>query len=228
MPLATIMAAALAINGAAPAGGDPAALRAAVGPWRLSEVGGKIECTLSLTERTIPGGRDLTVPPACHRAFPPLKDIAAWSLDPQGAMMFSNAAGRVVVAFTGAAGGPYQATAPDGKVWRIEPAEARGPPRPAVRLKGAFRLSGSGGAALCDLALFPDIFGRSGSIRVDRCDAGWANRGFWAWTFKREFLTLSDRAGKPVLVLKAGDAGVFAGSDPKAEPKAEIITLTRK
>ena len=202
-------------------------MRAAIGPWRLGEVGGKVECTLSLTDRTIPGGRDLTVPAACHRAFPPLKDISAWGLDPQGAIVFSNAAGRVVVAFSGAAGGPSQATAPDGKVWRIEPTGALKPLRPPVSMRGVFRLSGPGGADLCELALSPDIFGGSGSIRVDRCDAGWANRGFWAWTFKRGFLTFVDKAGKPILVLKAGDTGVFAGEGWAPDPKRLTQTAAK-
>ncbi len=230
MHIAMMLAAALvAPSPPAPtAGVDPAALRATVGQWRLSDVGGKVECTLSLTDHMTPAGRDLKAPAACHRAFPPLKAVAAWTLDPQGAIVFNDAARRGVIAFVGAPGGPHQATAPDGKVWRIEPAAARPAPGAPIRMRGVFRLSGPGGPNLCDLRLFPDVFGGSGSIRVDRCDAGWANRGFWAWKLKQGFLTLFDKAGKPILVLKAGDAGVFAGADPKAEAKADAITLTRR
>jgi hypothetical protein len=121
MNLAVIAAAALAVAGAPKTESDQAAalVKAAVGPWSLTEVGGKIECTLTFTDQQAAGGRDLTTPPACQRAFPPLRDLTVWSLDLHGAPVLSDRGRAHVVTFAGPTGGPYDATAPDGKAWRL-------------------------------------------------------------------------------------------------------------
>lgn len=98
----------------------PAALRAAVGQWRLSEVGGKVGCTVNLSDQASGGGRALLAPAACHLAFPPLKNLSVWSLDTHGAPVFSDPSRQHVITFSGPAGGPFQATAADGKAWRLE------------------------------------------------------------------------------------------------------------
>ena len=83
MRLAALMAVAVFAAGAASASVDAAALRAS-GDWRLSEVGGKIACTLTLTSQASFAGFELKAPLACRRAFPPLREVAAWSLDDKG------------------------------------------------------------------------------------------------------------------------------------------------
>ncbi|MEJ0064738.1 MAG: AprI/Inh family metalloprotease inhibitor [Caulobacteraceae bacterium] len=62
---------------------DTAATRAS-GDWRLSEVGGKVACTLTLTRQTSFAGFELKAPLACRRAFPALKTVANWALDDKG------------------------------------------------------------------------------------------------------------------------------------------------
>jgi hypothetical protein len=104
-----------------------AALRATVGPWRLSAIGGKIGCTVALTDRESRGGHDLQSPAACQRAFPPLKVLSVWSMDSRGSLVFSDPLRRHVVAFSGPMGGPYAAVAPDGRAWRLALATARNP-----------------------------------------------------------------------------------------------------
>jgi hypothetical protein len=104
----------------------------ATGAWRLSEIGGKIGCTVALTDRgRLGGGHDLLSPGACQRAFPPLKDLSVWRFDERGGLVFSDSEHRHVVAFAGPLGGPYAATAPDGRLWRL----AAATPRPAVDRK---------------------------------------------------------------------------------------------
>lgn len=119
---------ALALIGATPATQSLAATGATPGPWRLSAVGGKVGCTLALTDLVGPGGRGLQAAPACQRAFPPLKELSVWSVDDKGDLLFSDPDRRHVVAFSGRAGGPYAATAPDGRAWRLDLAA----PRPLI------------------------------------------------------------------------------------------------
>ena len=115
-------------SSAALAAVDPAAARAA-GDWRLSEVGGKIACTLTLTRQTSLAGFELKAPLACRRAFPALKTVAAWALDDKGGIVLSDASAQPIVTFPAQSKGPYEAKAPDGSTWRLEPVKP-GPPSP--------------------------------------------------------------------------------------------------
>jgi hypothetical protein len=114
--------------GGALAAVDPAAVRAA-GDWRLSEVGGKVACTLTLTRQTSLAGFELKAPLACRRAFPALKTVANWALDEKGGIVLSDARAQPIVTFPTQSKGPYEAKAPDGRTWRLEPVKPS-PPTP--------------------------------------------------------------------------------------------------
>jgi hypothetical protein len=134
MRLAALMAVAAFAAGAAHASVDPVALRTS-GDWRLSEVGGKIACTLTLTSQASFAGFELKAPLACRRAFPPLKAVAAWSLDPHGDIVLADAKAQPIVTFPAQAKeaqakGPYETKAPDGHTWRLELVKPASPDEP--------------------------------------------------------------------------------------------------
>jgi hypothetical protein len=104
--------------GQATAGADT--LRTA-GDWRLSEADGKVACTLTLTRQASLAGFELKAPLACRRAFPALAAVAAWALDGKGDLVLSDANAQPIVTFPAAGKGPYEAKAPDGRTWRLEP-----------------------------------------------------------------------------------------------------------
>jgi len=126
MRLAALITVALMFAGAAYAAIEPAAFRDS-GDWRLSEVGGKVACTLTLTRQTSFAGFELKAPLACRRAFPPLKAVAAWMLDGRGGIVLADANAQPIVTFPVQAKGPYEAKAPDGRTWRLEPVKADHP-----------------------------------------------------------------------------------------------------
>ena len=111
---------ALLASGPAFASADTAATRAS-GDWRLSEVGGKVACTLTLTRQTSFAGFELKAPLACRRAFPALKTVANWAMDEKGGIVLSDARAQTIVTFPLQSKGPYEAKAPDGRTWRLEP-----------------------------------------------------------------------------------------------------------
>lgn len=113
-------------NGTAFAAAETAAARAS-GDWRLSEVGGKVACTLTLTRQTSFAGFELKAPLACRRAFPALKMVANWALDDKGGIVLSDARAQPIVTFPVQAKGPYEAKAPDGRTWRLEPVKPGAP-----------------------------------------------------------------------------------------------------
>ena len=122
-----IAAAIVILAGAAEASADVAPR--GVGDWRLSEVGGKIACTLTLTRTSSFAGFELKAPLACRRAFPPLRSVAGWMLDDKGGIVLSDARAQTIVTFPVQSKGPYEAKAPDGSTWRLEPVKP-GPPTP--------------------------------------------------------------------------------------------------
>jgi hypothetical protein len=120
MRLLALSAAAFILAGQAGAVSDPATAHGA-GDWRLSEVGGKVACTLTFTRQSSAAGFELKAPLACRRAFPPLKTVAAWTLDDKGAIVLSDVNAQPIVTFAPPGHGPYEARAPDGRTWRLEP-----------------------------------------------------------------------------------------------------------
>jgi hypothetical protein len=133
MRRAALIAVAL-FAGAASATVDAAALRES-GDWRLSEVGGKIACTLTLTSQASFAGFELKAPLACRRAFPPLREVAAWSLDDKGGIVLADAKAQPIVTFPAQAKeaqgkGPFETKAPDGHTWRLELVKAAAPDEP--------------------------------------------------------------------------------------------------
>ncbi|HEY1753254.1 MAG TPA: AprI/Inh family metalloprotease inhibitor [Caulobacteraceae bacterium] len=121
MRRAALIAVAFALCGTAHATDDAAR---ASGDWRLSAVGGKVACTLTLTRQTSFAGFEVKAPLACRRAFPPLLSVAAWALDDKGGIVLSDARAQPIVTFAAQARGPYETKAPDGHTWRLEPVKA--------------------------------------------------------------------------------------------------------
>ena len=91
------------------------------GDWRLSEVGGKIACTLTLTHTSSFAGFELKAPLACRMAFPPLRSVAAWTIDDKGGIVLADSYAQPIVTFPAQAKLPFEARAPDGRTWRLEP-----------------------------------------------------------------------------------------------------------
>jgi len=140
MRLAALIAVAALAAGAASASVDAAALRAS-GDWRLSEVGGKIACTLTLTSQASSAGFELKAPLACRLAFPPLRAVASWSLDDKGGIVLADAKAQPIVIFPAQAKeapgkGPFETKAPDGHTWRLELLKPGAPDEPIKTTPG--------------------------------------------------------------------------------------------
>jgi hypothetical protein len=226
MRILVLSAAILILAGPACAAADPAAaLQAEAGDWRLSEVGGKVACTLTLTRQTSLSGYEVKAPLACRRAFPPLKTVAAWAPDDKGGIVLSDAQAKPIIVFPGQQGGPYEAKAPDGRTWRLEALHESAHVAPVRgRMSGDFRLTALGGATLCDLTLSSNFFGTHGGVTATGCTAPWTDKNLAAWSMRSGKLTLLDKAGQSVLVMKPTDAGAYVVADPKAD----VVTLTRR
>ena len=50
--------------------------------------------------------------------------MASWTLDVRGGIVLADANAQPIVTFPAQAKGPYEAKAPDGRTWRLEPVKA--------------------------------------------------------------------------------------------------------
>jgi len=208
----------LGLSGVAQAAAEPPGALAA-GDWRLSEVGGKIACTLTLTRQTSVAGFEVKAPLACRLAFPALKAVAAWNLDAKGGLVLSDAEAHPIIVFPAQQASSFQAKAPDGRTWRLDPlGETEGPAAEAAPpMAGAFRLNAADGASLCDLTFTSDEAGARGAITPGVCSPAWTDRGLSAWSMRGSKLTLHARDGTKIVFFKSVQAGVFVNADPKAD-----------
>ncbi len=196
---------------------------AAYGDWRLSEVGGRVACTLTLTNQSSPGGFEVKAPLACRQAFPLLKTVAAWAVNDKGAIVLSDAQAHPIIVFPQVEGAPYEAKGPDGGSWRLEPVTEPKTYYLGARLSGAFRLDGPSGDKLCDLTLTSNFFGSHGGITQAACAPPWNDRGWSTWSLRGGELNLMDKDSKVILTMKPGGKGEFVAADPKAD----AVTLSR-
>src|ERR1700726_2204875 len=84
--LLTLIAVALS-GGNAQAQPSPSVLDAAkelVGGWELSNADHDRRCTVTLSTDTAPGGFKLALDQGCAAVFPMFKDVAIWSIVPNG------------------------------------------------------------------------------------------------------------------------------------------------
>jgi hypothetical protein len=198
------------------AAAEPQLLRPA-GDWRLSEVGGKVACTLTFTRQTSAAGYEIKAPLACRLAFPALKSVAAWALDEKGALVLSDAQAKPIIVFPAQQPAPFQARAPDGRTWRLEPLSEEAQPALSASMAGAFRLTSADGSTLCDLVFTSDALGERGFISQTACSPNWTERGLAGWSMRGSRLTLRTRDGTAIVFFKSVSSGVFVIADPKAE-----------
>ena len=211
------------VTGVAGVAAGAATPHAAAGDWRLSVVGGRVACTLTLTHQTSFAGFEVKAPLACREAFPPLKGVAAWAVNDKGAIVLSDAQAHPIIVFPQADGAPFEAKAPDGSTWRLEPVGEAKPSMVGGRMSGLYRLEAADKTKLCDMTLTSNFFGNHGAIAQAACAPAWSDRGWSTWSLRGGELSLADKDGKPILILKPAGPGVYVVADPKADQ----VTLTR-
>jgi hypothetical protein len=218
MRILILSVAVFAFASAARAAAEPQMLRPA-GDWRLSEVGGRVACTLTFTRQSSSAGYEVKAPLACRLAFPALKSVAGWALDDKGALVLSDAQAKPIIIFPAQLSAPFEARAPDGRTWRLEPlGEEAAPSAFAQPMAGSFRLTSAEGVTLCDLIFTSDSLGERGAISQGPCSPPWTDRGLAAWSIRGSRLTLRTRDGTAIVFFKSVSSGVYVIADPRAEP----------
>ncbi len=114
----------IALAAAALLASGPALAAPVASAWTLSLDGGERECRLSLRPAADGKAAPVAMPPGCHRAFPALNGVVAWSEVGDG-LHFDDARGEPLLAFD-ADGAGFRATSPQGERLVLKPADGKG------------------------------------------------------------------------------------------------------
>jgi hypothetical protein len=195
------------LGAAAPAGPELATwAKPYAGRWTLSGVSeGDPVCGLTLGQEMVIGGASIAVSATCRRNYP-LEDVAGWALSGRSPSLIDPLR-KALLRFDRAGDGSFTATFADGRTVSLE----RGPPdRPAswkavVDDEGTFTLSGPNNAGACGFSLTAASATSGRLEQAGRCAAPWKGRGWSRWSLQGQALSLLDRQGRPILVLKRAD-----------------------
>lgn len=193
------------------------------GSWTLSGASeGEGSCSLKLTSDKAAGGWSVDVPAACVKAFPRLKEAAAWTLYDGGDIGLINTARNRIYKFGKVSGGDYM-TAPnkDG----VQLVLSKGAPAkeltPQQRMSGGWSVTGLGGKPRCAYTSKSNAAGTQGTLSAKpspTCSAKWKSVGWTGWIQKGGKLQLTDDKGKVTHTLTKGDSVTWEGETKAGAP----------
>jgi hypothetical protein len=180
--------------------GPPAlsdAAKALLGGWEISDADRDRTCGVTFRGEAAAGGLKLDLDPTCATAFPATKDIAAWSLAPDGTLRLTDAAGRPVLELTEVESGIYDGFRP-GEGRYVLQNSAAGPVLKADDLFGDWAVARGTGKPICTLTLANTAAsGDYFALRLKPgCDALVARFGPTTWRIDRGELILSSPRGQ--------------------------------
>lgn len=183
------------------------------GKWTLSGLSeGDEVCTLKLTSEEAIGGWGVDVPKDCIDKFPVTEDAAAWSVLPDGAVLFIDPLRHVLLKFEPVEIGGYVAHPAKGEAIALDRFRVDVELTDQQRMQKVWLLTALGGDPTCVLRLTSAADGKSGTIRnMSRCKAPWAGVQFGSWKRKGEKIVLLNTAGKTVITLKGDPIEGFDG-----------------
>jgi hypothetical protein len=98
----------------------PAAVKAAMGGWQLSQEGSPNTCIIVLNEKPAPGGFTAGVPTSCKKSIKALLMISSWTIAPDGRIVLNTAKGDPVLTFDHKGPGKFTAKGPNDERFQFE------------------------------------------------------------------------------------------------------------
>lgn len=155
-PLLRALCIVLAAAGAIPAWAqDTAALkRSMVGQWELSTTERSKTCVVTLKGDGTPQGLKLELEPACAKALPFTKDIAAWTIRGLDIVRLQDGTGQSVIDFTEVESGIYEGLRTGEGVYILQNlAAARSLAKSMDQMIGDWSMMRGNGRNICGLTL---------------------------------------------------------------------------
>lgn len=221
--LATAITLALGALGTSATAATPAEVKKLAGAWTMAGASeGQGSCSLKFSAQPAIGGWGVDVPPACVKAFPRLKDAAAWTLYEDGQIGLINPLRNRIYRFEKTSDGDY-ITAPNrsGDQFVLSKGPAAKAMTPQERMSGGWSVTGVGGKPRCAYASKSNTAGTEGTLTAKpspTCPANWKSVGWASWVQKAGKLQLLDEAGKVTHTFAKGDPVTWEGETKAGAP----------
>jgi hypothetical protein len=197
--LAMIYVALAPVDAAAQTAQPNDAVKELLGAWEMSNADRDATCVITLRAETATGGMKLDFDKsACAMAFPPMKDVTAWSLV-SDAIRLIDARGRLAFEFTEVEDGMYESLRAGQPLTFLQNAAvAQAAVATAEQAAGNWNIVRSAGVPICSLALSstPTGGGDLGLQVMPGCDAAVLRFGPKTWQMDHGELLLKSARGQ--------------------------------
>jgi hypothetical protein len=199
-------------------------IKAIAGAYEISNADRDKSCMVTLKADPGPGGFKMEFDKTpCIVAFPPLKDVTAWSLV-KDAIRFTDARGRISFEFTEVEDGMYESLRAGQPLTFLQNAAvAQAAVRTVEQTSGEWNVVRSAGTPVCTLTLSTTAAG-AGDLALQvkpGCDAAITRFGPATWQMDHGELLLKSARGQ---TWRFEDAN---GAWQRVPPDADPIILTR-
>jgi hypothetical protein len=205
---------------AAPAHAETAAeaVQQMVGAWEISNADRDKKCAVTFAGATAPGGLKLELDPACATIFPPMKDIVAWTLAPNGPLRLIDPKGVAILEFSEVESGIFEAERRgEGLYFMQTQAAAMAPQRTPEQMFGDWQFLREADRPLCTLTLLNAAVGATYKLAVKPgCNAAIAAFGLTGWRLEGDQLVLSGTSGNWRFV--ESDITIWERIPPSTDP----------
>jgi hypothetical protein len=209
-------------RGSAQAQPAPAVLDAAkelVGGWELSNADHDRRCTVTFSTDTVPGGFKLALDQGCAAVFPMFKDVAIWSIVPNGPLRLLDAKGNATLELSEVESGIFEGERRGEGLYFMQPQGAVTiPVRTPEQMFGEWSFLREIDKPLCGLTL-TRVPGPDGDYKLTvkpGCDAAILNFALSTWRLEGDQLVFIGRGGSWRFV--ESDTNIWERVPPSTNP----------
>ncbi|HMM87748.1 protease inhibitor Inh/omp19 family protein [Bradyrhizobium sp.] len=178
-----------------------------IGQWELATTERSKTCVVTLKSDATPQGLKLELEPACPKALPFTKDIAAWNIKGLDIVRLQDAAGQPVIDFTEVESGIFEGLRTGEGVYILQNlAAARSLAKSMDQMIGDWSMVRGNGRPICGLTLTnTEASGDNFQVFLKpKCDPAVAAFAPTEWRLDR---------GQMVLTSKSGESWQFEADD---------------
>lgn len=212
---------ALAFGGGAHAQSQTAAdaAKEMVGSWEISNAERDRRCVVTFSTEPVAGGLKLVLDPGCAAAFPMLKDVAFWSILPNGPLRLLDGKGNATLEMSEVESGIFEGERKGEGLYFLQPQSAAAiPARTPEQMFGDWAFLREIDQTLCTLTLLNAPAGEVGYKLTVKpgCDAAIADFALTAWRLEADQLVFVGRAGSWRFV--ESDTNIWERIPPSTNP----------
>jgi hypothetical protein len=202
---------------AQPAPTVPEAAKEMVGGWELSNADHDRRCTITFSTDAAPGGFKLVLDQGCAAVFPMFKDVAIWSITPNGPLRLLDARGNPSLEMSEVESGIFEGERRGEGLYFMQPQSvATIPVRTPEQMLGDWNFLREIDKPLCRLTLSRDPAGDYKLTVKPGCDAAIVNFALSSWRLEGDQLVFTGRGGSWRFV--ESDTNIWERIPPSTNP----------